>query len=49
MRTYITFLFLILIAGFAILDGMKVKSVTPMHHLTIVVSSAAREPRRHRA
>jgi hypothetical protein len=33
--------FLILIAGFATIEGMKIKSVTPMHHLTIVGSSAA--------
>jgi hypothetical protein len=38
------FLFLILIGCFATLDGMKVKSVTPMHHVTIVVSSASRTP-----
>jgi hypothetical protein len=36
----VLFSFLILVGRFATLDGMKVKSVTPMHHLTIVVSSA---------
>jgi hypothetical protein len=36
------FLLLILIARFVILKVMKVKSVTPMHHLMIMGSSAAR-------
>ena len=36
--------FLILITRFVILEFMKIKSVTPMHHLTIVVSSASRTP-----
>jgi hypothetical protein len=27
------------------LEGMKIKSVTPMHHLTIVVSTASRSGR----
>jgi hypothetical protein len=38
---YIRFSFLIMIGRFVTLDGMKVKSVTPMHHLMIMVSSAA--------
>jgi len=33
-----------LIGRFVILEVMKVESVTPMHHLTIVVSSASRTP-----
>jgi hypothetical protein len=33
--------FLILIGHFATLEGMKIKSVTPMHHLMIMGSSAA--------
>jgi hypothetical protein len=37
----VRFSFLILIGRFATLEGMQIKSVTPMHHLTIVVSSAA--------
>jgi hypothetical protein len=36
--------FLILIADFVTIEGMKFESVTPMHHLTIVVSSARRPP-----
>jgi hypothetical protein len=37
----VRFSFLILIAPFATLEGMKIKSVTPMHHQMIMVSSAA--------
>jgi hypothetical protein len=36
----IPFSFLILIAGFATLDGMKFKSVTPVHHVMIMVNAA---------
>jgi hypothetical protein len=38
------FLFLILIARFATLEGMKIKSVTPTHHQMIMVSSAHCRP-----
>ena len=33
--------FLILIGCFVTLEGMKIKSVTPMHHLMIMVSSVS--------
>jgi hypothetical protein len=38
---FVRFSFLVLIGRFATLEGMKIKSVTPMHHLMIMVSSAA--------
>ena len=37
----VRFSFLILIGRFATLDAWSVSSFTPMHHLTIVVSTAA--------
>jgi len=50
MRTYISAsFFLILIASFATLEGVKVKSVTPMHHLMIMGSSATPAPWRYGA
>jgi len=44
MRTYIRFSFLILIGRFVTLEGMKIKSVTPMHHLMSMGSSATPAP-----
>jgi hypothetical protein len=41
MRTYMRFSFLILIGRFVTLEAMKIKSITPMHHLMIMGSSAA--------
>jgi hypothetical protein len=38
---FVRFSFLILIGRSATLEGMKIKSVTPMHHLTIMVSSVS--------
>ena len=50
MRTYSRFSFLILIARFATLEVHdQIKSVTPMHHPMIMVSSATPAPRRRRA
>ena len=43
---FVRFSFLILIGRFVTLEGMKIKSVTPTHHLTIVVSTASRRWRR---
>jgi len=37
----VRFSFLILIGHFVTLEGMKIQSVAPMHHLTIVVSTAS--------
>jgi len=51
-RTFIRlarFSFLILIGRFVTLEGVKIKSVTPMHHLMIMVSSARPAPGRRRA
>ena len=45
----VRFSFLILIGRFVTLESMKIKSVTPMHHLMIMVSSATPAPRRRRA
>jgi len=46
----VRFSFLILIGRFATLEGMKVKSVTPMHHPMSMGSSAnCRPPSRCRA
>jgi len=45
----VRFSFLILIGRFVTLEGMKIKSVTPMHHQMIMVSSATPAPRRRRA
>jgi hypothetical protein len=45
----VRFSFLILIGRFVTLEGMKIKSVTPMHHQMIMVSSATSAPRRRRA
>jgi len=44
MRTYIRFSFLILIGRFVTLEGMKIKSVTPMHHPMSMGSSASPPP-----
>jgi hypothetical protein len=39
MSRFVRFSFLILIGLFVTLEGMKIKSVTPIHHLTLMVSS----------
>ena len=41
----VRFSFLILIVRFVTLEGMKIKSVTPMHHPMSMVSSAVPCPR----
>jgi hypothetical protein len=38
---FLRFSFLILICRFVTLEGMKIKSATPMHHLMIMVSSVS--------
>jgi len=45
----VRFSFLILIGRFVTLEGMKIKSVTPMHHQMIMVSSARCGPWRRGA
>jgi hypothetical protein len=45
----VRFSFLILIGRFVTLKGMKIKSVTPMHHLMCMGSSATPAPGRRRA
>jgi hypothetical protein len=45
-RTYTLVSLLILIARFATLKGMKIKSVTPMHHQMCMGSSATLTPQR---
>ena len=45
----VRFSFLILIGRLATLKGMKIKSVTPMHHQMIMVSSARCGPGRRGA
>jgi hypothetical protein len=45
----VRFSFLILIGRFATLAGMKIKSVTPLHHPMNMGSSANPDPRRRRA
>jgi hypothetical protein len=46
---FVRFSFLILIGRFVTLEGMKIKSVTPMHHPMSMGSSATPAPRRRRA